>query len=125
MGGHTIGSRVTMLGGRLPCRVDGSRQRGAILLICFPLDVQKRINLSFLSTAAPGTLAKLKKKKSTLDLFCVNIMIMCGVRILNIKISHLVLLRLSCFGHYKEPRVVSETIFPALGSLCLHKVIIV
>ena len=51
-----------MLGGRLPCRVDGSRQRGAILLICFPLDVQKRINLSFLSTAAPGTLAKLKKK---------------------------------------------------------------
>ena len=58
MGGHTIGSRVTMLGGRLPCRVDGSRKGGAILLICFPLDVQKRINLSFLSTAAPGTLAK-------------------------------------------------------------------
>ena len=61
MGGHTIGSRVTMLGGRLPCRVDGSRKGGAILLICFPLDVQKKINLSFLFTAAPRTLAKFKK----------------------------------------------------------------
>ena len=71
VGGHTIGRRVTMLGGRLPCRVDGSRQRGEMLLI-FSTGCTEKDKLIISVHYCTWNTCKIERKKSTLNLFCIN-----------------------------------------------------